>query len=73
MIAPLDAVAAVGRGTWAYDDCTPDCAEGAVTDYPATLTLSAPSSGRFTRITEVTSGPHGFSETFALPGPIPLT
>ena len=31
---------AVGRGEWGYDDCTPDCAGGKVTDYPTTITLS---------------------------------
>ncbi len=60
---------AVGHGTWGYDDCNPDCASGTVTDYPATITFSNPSFGRFTQLTEVTSGPHAFTQSLPMPGP----
>jgi hypothetical protein len=61
--------AAVGEGTWGYDDCIPDCAGGVVKDFPTRITLSDPSDGRFTRLTEDQSGPFGQSFTFGLPGP----
>ncbi len=61
---------ALGSGTWGYDDCNPDCASGTVTDYPATITFSDPSFGRFTVLTEVTTGPHGFIVSLPMPGPI---
>jgi hypothetical protein len=61
--------AAVGEGSWGYDDCVPDCAGGIVTQYPARITLSHPSSGRFTQLTEDQSGPFGRTSTFTLPGP----
>jgi len=35
---------AFGQGTWGYDDCRPDCANGTVTNYPATVTPSTASS-----------------------------
>ncbi len=60
---------AVGHGMWGYDDCNPDCASGTVTDYPATITFSELSFGRFTLLTEVTVGPHGFTASFSMPGP----
>ncbi len=60
---------AVGEGTWGYDNCTPDCAQGVVKDYPATITLTNPSDGRFTELTEDQSGPVGHTFVFALPGP----
>jgi hypothetical protein len=60
---------AIGYGTWGYDDCDPDCASGAVTDYPATITFSDPSFGRFTEMTEVTTGPHAFALYAPMPGP----
>ena len=56
---------AVGEGTWPYDDCIPDCAGGAVKDFPARITLSDPSGGRFTQLTEEQSGPDGQTFTFA--------
>jgi len=61
--------AAVGEGSWGYDNCTPDCAGGMVTHYPARITLSDPSGGRFTQLTEDQSGPFGRTSTFTLPGP----
>jgi len=64
-----NASGASGVGAWGYDDCVPDCARGTVTDYPAALTLSLPSDGRFTRVTEYQSGPHGHTFAFVLPNP----
>lgn len=61
---------AVGNGTWHYQDCVPDCAQGTTVSYPATLTLSVPVDGQFTELTEVTSGPHGFTYHFGLPLPV---
>jgi hypothetical protein len=61
--------AAVGEGSWGYDNCLPDCAGGIVTHYPARITLSDPSGGRFTQLTEDQSGPFGRTSTFTLPGP----
>jgi len=58
---------AVGSGTWGYNDCQPSCAGGTVTDYPATIELSAPSHGQFTALTEVQSGPHGDTYNYTLP------
>lgn len=52
---------AVGLGIWSYLDCVPDCADGSDTPYPATLTLSEPAGGMYRKITEVTTGPHGFT------------
>ena len=59
---------AVGEGEWGSDNCNPDCAQGTVTYYPTTITLSLPSDGRFTELTEDQSGPFGFTFVFALPG-----
>ncbi|HXA30964.1 MAG TPA: hypothetical protein VNV87_01800 [Acidimicrobiales bacterium] len=58
---------AVGNGTWAYDDCIPDCNTATSTPYPATITLSQPMNGVFTSMTETTSGPEGFSSTYTYP------
>ncbi len=60
---------AVGYGSWGYDDCNPDCAAGTVTRYPATITFSNPSFGRFTELAEVTTGPQAFTLTARMPGP----
>jgi hypothetical protein len=60
---------ATGRGTWGYDNCVPDCAAGTETSYPATITFSEPSFGRFTELTEVTTGPHAFMLDASMPGP----
>ena len=59
---------AVGTGTWGYNNCQPDCADGYVTYYSAMLTLSGVVNGQFTRVTEAQSGPHGHTNTFTLPG-----
>ncbi len=59
---------AVGIGTWEYNSCQPDCADGSVTDYSAKLTLSDVVHRRFTRVTEAQSGPHGHINMFTLPG-----
>jgi hypothetical protein len=42
---------ATGRGTWYLVDCNPNCAQGPVTNYPATLTLSNVQNGLFTVLT----------------------
>ena len=39
---------ATGSGSWYLATCLPNCAQGRVTKYPATLTLSAVQHGRFT-------------------------
>lgn len=54
---------AIGHGIWSYLDCVPSCAQGSDTPYPATITLSDPADGLHRKITEVTSGPHGFTYT----------
>jgi hypothetical protein len=48
--------AAYGSGTSYLQGCVPDCAEGSTTPVTATVTLTAPAAGRFTRITEVRNG-----------------
>jgi hypothetical protein len=47
---------ATGQGTSAIESCVPDCAQGAVTYVPATITLSAPLNGVFTVLTETRKG-----------------
>lgn len=58
---------AVGHGTWGYESCDPNCAQGTVTPYPAVVTLSGAVGGQFTKGVETTSGPHGFTQNFTLP------
>lgn len=58
---------AVGHGTWTFESCDPNCAAGASTPYPATVTLSDPVGGEFTKGIEQTSGPHGSTYDFTLP------
>ena len=58
---------AIGIGTWGYDDCAPNCARGTVSLFPATLTLSRPVGGAFTRLEERQSGPHGHAFGYTLP------
>jgi hypothetical protein len=62
-----NADSAVGQGTWGYDNCEPSCAAGQVTPYPTTISLSKPSGGQFTLLTENQSGPHGQVSTYPLP------
>ena len=64
-------VQAVGHGTWTYQDCIPACAGGSHTPYPATITLSQPVGGRYTKLAETTSGPHAFSSVAYLDHSIP--
>lgn len=61
------ATRAVGHGTWGYESCDPDCAQGTTAPYPAVVTLSGPVGGQFTKGVEQTSGPHAFTEHFTLP------
>ena len=61
------ATEAVGNGTWTYESCVPDCATGPTAPYPASVTLSDPMGGQFTRGVERTTGPHAFTSTFTLP------
>lgn len=58
---------AVAHGTWHYLNCQPNCATGTSTPYPVTITLTDPVGGRFTRLVELTTGPHGFTQTFTAP------
>ena len=58
---------AVAHGTWNYLDCKPNCATGNSTPYPVTITLTTPVGGKFTRLVEQTSGPHGYTQTFVAP------
>jgi hypothetical protein len=67
--ATWNSQSAVGEGEWGQNNCIPDCAGGTVTNYPARITLSAPSAGRFTRLTEAQSGPYGYTFTYSLPNP----
>jgi hypothetical protein len=47
---------AVGEGTSGIQSCVPNCASGKVKYVPTKITLSAPSGGHFTRITETRNG-----------------
>ncbi len=60
---------AEGHGSWGYDNCAPNCAQGSVTRYPTTVTLSDAVSGQFTHVTETQSGPYGSTLAFTLPDP----
>lgn len=61
------ATGATGHGTWTFESCDPNCAAGSQTPYPATVTLSDPVGGQFTRGVEQTSGPYGSTNDFTLP------
>lgn len=61
------ATGATGTGRWGYDACVPNCAQGTVTTYAATLRLSEPVGGQFTRLEEQQSGPYGKTYDVALP------
>ncbi len=58
---------AVGQGTWGYDDCNPNCAQGHVTYYPTTVKLSAVAGGQFTQLVEIQTGPYAHTLTYTLP------
>jgi hypothetical protein len=47
---------AVGHGTSDLQGCVPNCAQGSETPVPATVTLSKPRNGHFTKIVEVRAG-----------------
>jgi hypothetical protein len=47
---------AVGHGTSDIQGCVPNCAQGSETPVPATVTLSKPRKGHFTKIVEVRAG-----------------
>jgi hypothetical protein len=42
----------VGHGLLGVDNCQPDCAQGQVTQVPATIELGMPVDGHFTTMTE---------------------
>jgi hypothetical protein len=47
---------AVGHGTSNLQGCVPNCAQGSETPVAATVTLSKPRKGHFTKIVEVRAG-----------------
>ena len=60
------AAAALGKGTWHINNCTPDCAHGHVLTYPVDVTVwrprpvpSHPGERSFTRITLSETSPLG--------------
>lgn len=55
---------ALGHGLQVLDNCTPDCASGAITKVPATVVLSLPVNGQFTSMAETSNG-----QTETLTGP----
>jgi hypothetical protein len=59
----------MGHGSWGYENCVPNCAQGTVTPYPATISLSDVVGGRFTQVTETQSRPYGSTLNFTLPDP----
>jgi hypothetical protein len=58
---------ALAHGSWNYLSCRPSCAAGSSTPYPVTITLSNPKGGKFTKLVEQTTGPHGYTMTFTSP------
>ena len=50
------ATGATGQGTSDIDSCVPNCAQAPPSFVPATVTLSAPVNGRFTKMTETRNG-----------------
>jgi serine/threonine protein kinase len=50
------ATGATGQGTSDIDSCVPNCAQAPPSLVPATITLSAPVNGRFTKMTETRNG-----------------
>jgi len=58
-------IEAVGHGVRKELSCVPDCAQGAATPYPVTLTLTVPLDGAFTSILEQTADGKGTTESFS--------
>ena len=58
---------AVGHGTRDELGCVPSCAQGTVTPYPVTLTLTDPVNGSFTSLLEQTADGKGTTEAFTAP------
>jgi hypothetical protein len=56
---------AVGHGMRNVLGCVPDCAQGTVTAYPVTITLSRPVNGAFTFVDEQTADGRATTETFS--------
>ncbi len=61
------ATEAVGTGSRQELSCEPDCAQGAATTYPVTLTLSDPVDGSFTTLIEQTADGRDTSQGFTAP------
>jgi serine/threonine protein kinase len=62
------ATEASGTGTSDIDSCNPNCAQAPPSLVPATITLSAPVDGKFTKMIETRNGS---SATYAYPGTWP--
>src|SRR5689334_14963515 len=58
------ATGATGQGTSDINSCDPNCAQAPVKLVPATVTLSAPVNGKFTKMTETRNG---FTSTYTYP------
>jgi hypothetical protein len=59
---------AIGYGTLGVDNCNPNCAQGTVTDVPATITLSNPIQGTPTIWGSMTESYEGQNASYAYPG-----
>jgi serine/threonine protein kinase len=58
------ATGATGQGTSDINSCNPNCAQAPIKLVPATVTLSAPVNGKFTKMTETRNG---FTSTYTYP------
>ena len=58
------ATGATGEGTSDINSCDPNCAQAPIKLVPATVTLSAPVNGKFTKMTETRNG---FTSTYTYP------
>jgi hypothetical protein len=58
------ATGAAGQGTTDINSCNPNCAQAPVKLVPATVTLSDPVDGKFTKMTETRNG---FTSTYTYP------
>jgi hypothetical protein len=58
------ATGATGQGTTDINSCVPNCAQAPPSIVPATVTLSAPVDGKFTKMTETRNG---FTSTYTYP------